>query len=134
MPAVTEDGDEQVSADRRTPTVANINLIQEFGPGASEALSLDETNGAMLATTPFAGERCTIVVSLSSDNDAVETAAWLLRWCPHHARAFALAMHERAAWRYDDSRTEHWHHVLGLLPRNYAASAGRHVAGRRGKN
>ena len=38
------------------------------------------------------------------------------------SRAFALAMHERAAWRYDDSRTEHWHHVLGLLPRNHAAT------------
>jgi hypothetical protein len=50
------------------------------------------------------------------------------------SRAFALAMHERAAWRYDDSRTEHWHHVLGLLPRNHAASAGRHVAGHRRRN
>jgi hypothetical protein len=84
-----------VSADRRTSTVADISLIQEFGLGASETLSLDETNGAMLATTPLAGEHCTVVVSLPSDNDAVETVAWLLRWCPHQARAFALAMHER---------------------------------------
>jgi hypothetical protein len=82
MPAVTEHGEDRMSADRRTPTVANINLIQEFGPGASEALSLDETNGAMLATAPLAGEQCTVVVSLHPDNDAVETAAWLRRWCP----------------------------------------------------
>jgi hypothetical protein len=123
-----------VSADRRTSTVADISLIQEFGLGASETLSLDETNGAMLATTPLAGEHCTVVVSLPSDNDAVETVAWLLRWCPHQARAFALAMHERAAWPYDDSRTGHWRHVLGLLPRNYVASAGRHFVGRRGRS
>jgi hypothetical protein len=28
-----------------------------------------------------------------------------------------LAMHELAAWQYDDSRIEHWDRVLGLLPR-----------------
>ena len=69
------------------------------------------------------GEHCTVVVSLPSNKDAVETVAWLLRWCPHQARAFALAMHECAAWQYDDRRAEHWRHVLGLLPRNYVASA-----------
>jgi hypothetical protein len=46
----------------------------------------------------------------------VETVAWLLHWCPDQARAHALAMHELAAWRYDDGRTEHWRLVLGLLP------------------
>jgi len=45
-----------------------------------------------------------------------ETAAWLLRWCPDRARAFALAMHEIAAWQYDDLRTQHWYYVLKLLP------------------
>ncbi len=45
-----------------------------------------------------------------------ETVAWLLRWCPDQARASALAMHELAAWQYDESRTEHWNRVLKLLP------------------
>jgi hypothetical protein len=47
--------------------------------------------------------------------DAVETAEWLLHWYPHRARASALAMHELAAWQYDDSRTEHWRLVLDAL-------------------
>jgi hypothetical protein len=46
------------------------------------------------------------------------TVAWLLQWCPRQARAFAVAMHELAAWQYDDGRTEHWRLVLGLLPGN----------------
>ena len=50
-----------------------------------------------------------------ASNGAVETVAWLQRWCPDQARTLALAMHERAAWQYDDSRTEHWCGVLKLL-------------------
>jgi hypothetical protein len=53
--------------------------------------------------------------AMPANEGAIEVAAWLLRWCPHQARAFALAMHELAAWQYDDSRTEHWHRVLGPL-------------------
>ena len=49
-------------------------------------------------------------------NGAVETVAWLLRWCPQQAHAFTLAMHELAAWQYDDRRTEYWRGVLELLP------------------
>jgi hypothetical protein len=44
-----------------------------------------------------------------------EMPVWLLRWCPDGARAFALAMHELAAWQYDDQRTEYWLCVLKLL-------------------
>lgn len=47
----------------------------------------------------------------------VETVAWLLRWRPQQARAYAVAMHELATWQYDDTQTEHWHRVLGLLPK-----------------
>jgi hypothetical protein len=54
--------------------------------------------------------------SVAANESAVEIAAWLQRWCPDRAREFALAMHERAAWQYDDSRTERWHRVLKLLP------------------
>jgi hypothetical protein len=53
--------------------------------------------------------------AMTANEGAIEVAAWLLHWCPHQARAFALAMHELAAWQYDDRRTEHWHRVLGLL-------------------
>ena len=56
------------------------------------------------------------VAASFSINGAIETVAWLLDWCPHQARATALAMHELAAWQYDDGRTEHWRLVLGLLP------------------
>jgi hypothetical protein len=59
-----------------------------------------------------------VVAPSSSINGAVETVAWLLHWCPRQARAFAVAMHELAAWQYDDGRTEHWRLVLGLLPGN----------------
>jgi hypothetical protein len=59
-----------------------------------------------------------VVAASSSINGEVETVTWLLHWCPHQARAFALAMHELAAWQYDDDRTERWRLVLGLLPRN----------------
>jgi len=57
-----------------------------------------------------------VVAASSSINGVVETVAWLRHWCPHQAHAFDLAMHELAAWRYDDGRTEHWRLVLGLLP------------------
>ena len=57
------------------------------------------------------------VATSSQCLDAVETAEWLLHSYPHRARAFALSMHELAAWQYDDSRTEHWPRVLELLPR-----------------
>jgi hypothetical protein len=72
----------------------------------------------MLNSTPSAVEYSTTFASsqpLPPSNDAVETVAWLLRWCPDLARALALALHERAAWQYDDGRTEHWRHVLKLL-------------------
>jgi hypothetical protein len=71
--------------------------------------------------TPSAGEQCA-VTTLSqcffSSNGALETVAWLLRRCPHQARAFALAMHELAAWQYDDNRTELRRDVICLLPEN----------------
>ena len=54
-----------------------------------------------------------VVAASSSINGEVETVTWLLHWCPHQARAFALAMHELAAWQYDDDRTERWRLVLG---------------------
>ena len=57
--------------------------------------------------------------AVAANEGALETATWLQHWRPHDARAFALAMHERAAWQYDDSRTEHWHRVLKLLPLNW---------------
>jgi hypothetical protein len=75
----------------------------------------------MFDSTPSAVEHRTVPASrvvLPSSNGAVETVARLLRWCPDQARALALAMHELAAWQYDDSRTEHWHRVLSLLPVN----------------
>jgi len=50
--------------------------------------------------------------AVTANESANETVAWLLRWCPQQARALALAMHELAAWQYDENRTEHWHHVL----------------------
>jgi hypothetical protein len=74
----------------------------------------------MLDSTPLAVELRTVAgpsQRFPSNNDAAETAAWLLIWRPSQARAFALAMHELAAWQYDDNRTEHWDRVLGLLPR-----------------
>ena len=55
---------------------------------------------------------------LPSGDEAIQTASWLRRLFPHRARAFALAMHERAAWDYNDRRTEHWSRVLRLLPKN----------------
>jgi hypothetical protein len=59
-----------------------------------------------------------VVAAPSSINDEVETVTWLRHWCPHQARAFVVAMHELAAWQYDDDRTAHWRLVLGLLPRD----------------
>jgi hypothetical protein len=96
----------------------SLSHLSSFRGPPHDTLSLDETNRAVLATSLLAREQCAVVVSLLSDNDAVDTAAWLLRWYPDRARAFAHAMHELAAWQYDDSLTEHWHHVLELLPRN----------------
>jgi hypothetical protein len=52
-----------------------------------------------------------------ANGGAVETVAWLVRWCPDQARAHAVAMHELAAWEYDDNRTDHWSRVLELLPK-----------------
>jgi hypothetical protein len=75
----------------------------------------------MLVSIPSAVEHRAVSASahsFPSDDREVETVAWLLRWCPHQARALALAAHELAAWQYDDSHTEHWHRVLMLLPVN----------------
>ncbi len=73
----------------------------------------------MLDSTPSAVEYLAVSTSsrsFPSGNGPVETVAWLLDWCPYQARALALAMHELAAWQYDDSQTEHWLRVLSLLP------------------
>ena len=78
---------------------------------------------APAGATPLQGA----AVSLSFKHDAIETAACLLRWCPDRAHAFALARHELAAWQYDDSRTEHWRLVLGLLSRNWNIGVSRQV-------
>jgi len=51
----------------------------------------------------------------SAKHSAFETANWLAIWCPASAHASALAMHEVAAWSYDDEVTEHWRKVLTLL-------------------
>lgn len=56
--------------------------------------------------------------AVEANQGVAETVAWLQRWCPGQARAFALAMHELAAWQYDDSRIEHWHSVVRQLPTN----------------
>ena len=39
-----------------TPTVANTSLIQVFGLGGNDQLSLDETNGALPAANLFGGD------------------------------------------------------------------------------
>jgi hypothetical protein len=52
----------------------------------------------------------------SDPSRAVEAASRLLaNRCPASAHAYALAMHEIAAWAYDDEMTEHWRKVLTLL-------------------
>jgi len=74
----------------------------------------------MTVSTPAAAEYHSIASARRSpsNNSPVVSVTWLLRWCPEQARAFALAMHELAAWQYDDSRTEYWRGVLDLLPGN----------------
>src|SRR6478736_280991 len=44
-----------VSVDGGTPTVANTSLIQVFGQGGNDTISLDESNGALPAAQLFGG-------------------------------------------------------------------------------
>jgi hypothetical protein len=48
---------------------------------------------------------------------AVETMKLLLQASPNRAASFALAMHERAAWQFDDDLSDYWMCVLALLKR-----------------
>ncbi len=71
----------------------------------------------MLDPDPSAAEKpaAAALPQFSSNNDVRTTVACLMHWCPNNARAFAMAMHELAAWHYDDHRIEHWLAVLGRL-------------------
>jgi hypothetical protein len=59
------------------------------------------------------------VSDFSAPSRAVETVDRLLaNRCPASAHGFALAMHEMAAWAYDDEITEHWLKVITVLSLN----------------
>jgi hypothetical protein len=47
--------------------------------------------------------------------EPADIVAQLRRWCPRDASTVALAIHELAAWQYDDGRIERWRCVLELL-------------------
>ena len=56
-------------------------------------------------------------VDRSHSMTAADTALVLFAASPAHARNFALSMHERAAWGFDTTLTEHWANVVTELSR-----------------
>ena len=53
--------------------------------------------------------------STTSAAEPAQVAPRPRRWDPHDANGVARAIHELAAWQYDDEQIERWHRVLELL-------------------
>ena len=63
-----------VSIDGGQPTVANTALIQVFGQGGNDTITLDETNGALPAAELFGGAGNDVLTGGSAQRPALRRA------------------------------------------------------------
>jgi hypothetical protein len=99
---------------QRGPAVATL-LNSAYRGGAARAAQSDPL--VMSPNRCIFRERTMSDSAWAAAHHALETASWLSTRCPVSARAYAVAMHEIAAWGYDDDAIEHWRKVLALLPK-----------------